>query len=174
MGVQDHLTCLLRNLYTGQEGTESDVKQQTSSKLGKDYVKAVYCHTVYLTYMYRECLCQSCPTLCSPMDCSSPASSVHGDSPGKNTGVGCYALFQGFLPFQGLNPLLLGLLHWQAGSLALAPPRKPKCRVHANQDCREKYQQLQYVDDTTLIAEEKTLESPLNYKEIKPVNTKGN
>ena len=31
---------------------------------------------------------QSCPTLCDPMDCSPPGSSVHGDSPGKNTGVG--------------------------------------------------------------------------------------
>ena len=35
---------------------------------------------------------QSCSTLCDPMDCSSPGSSAHGDSPGKNTGVGCHAL----------------------------------------------------------------------------------
>ena len=38
---------------------------------------------------------QSSPTLCDPMDCSSPGSSVHWDSPGKNTGVGCHAIFQG-------------------------------------------------------------------------------
>ena len=38
-------------------------------------------------------LLQSCPTLCEPMDCSPPDSSVHGASPGKNTGVGCHALF---------------------------------------------------------------------------------
>ena len=38
---------------------------------------------------------QSCPTLCDPMDCSPPGSSVHGDSPGKNTGVGSHALLQG-------------------------------------------------------------------------------
>ena len=37
---------------------------------------------------------QSCPTLCDPMDCSLPGSSVHGDSPSKNTGVGCHALLQ--------------------------------------------------------------------------------
>ena len=37
---------------------------------------------------------QSCPALCDTKDCSSPGSSVHGDSPGKNTGVGCHA-FQG-------------------------------------------------------------------------------
>ena len=37
---------------------------------------------------------QSCPTLCDPMECSPPGSSVHGDSPGKNTGVGCHAILQ--------------------------------------------------------------------------------
>ena len=46
---------------------------------------------------------QSCPTLCSPMDCSLIGSSVHGDSPGKNTGVGCHALLQGIFPTQALN-----------------------------------------------------------------------
>ena len=51
MEVPDHLTCLLRNLYAGQEETESDMEQWTDSKLGKDYVKAVYYHPVYLTYM---------------------------------------------------------------------------------------------------------------------------
>ena len=44
------------------------------------------------------------------------------DSPGKNTGVGCHALLQGTFPAQGWNPRLLCLLHWQAGSLPLAPP----------------------------------------------------
>ena len=38
---------------------------------------------------------QSCLTLCNPMDYSLPASSVHRDYPGKNTGVGCHALLQG-------------------------------------------------------------------------------
>ena len=41
---------------------------------------------------------QSCLTLCDPMDCSPSDSSVHGDSPGKNTGVGCHALLQGIFP----------------------------------------------------------------------------
>ena len=41
------------------------------------------------------------------MDCSLPGSFVHGDSPGKNTGVGCHALLQGIFPTQGLNPVLL-------------------------------------------------------------------
>ena len=43
---------------------------------------------------------QSCPTLCDPMDYSPPGSSVHGDSPGKNTGVGCHVLLQGISPNQ--------------------------------------------------------------------------
>ena len=51
MEIPDHLTCLLRNLYAGQEVTELDMEQQTGSKLGKEYNKAVYCHSAYLTYM---------------------------------------------------------------------------------------------------------------------------
>ena len=54
---------------------------------------------------------QSCLTLCDPMDCSPPGSSVQGDSPGKNTRVDCHFLLQGIFPTQGSNPCLLGLLH---------------------------------------------------------------
>ena len=43
---------------------------------------------------------QLCLTLCNPKDCSLLGSSVHGDSPGKNTGVGCHALLQGIFPTQ--------------------------------------------------------------------------
>ena len=51
MGIPDHLTCLLRNLYAGLEATELDMKQQTGSKLEMGYIKAVYCHPACLTYM---------------------------------------------------------------------------------------------------------------------------
>ena len=51
MGIPDYLTCLLRNLYAGQEVTELDMEQQIGYKLGKEYVMAVYCHPTYLTYM---------------------------------------------------------------------------------------------------------------------------
>ena len=45
MGIPDYLTRLLRNLYAGQEAwLELDIEQQSGSKLGKEYVKAVYCH----------------------------------------------------------------------------------------------------------------------------------
>ena len=51
MEIPDHLICLLRNVYAGQEATELFMEQQTGSKLGKEYVKTVYCHPAYLTYM---------------------------------------------------------------------------------------------------------------------------
>ena len=68
---------------------------------------------------------QSSPTLCDPMDHSLPGSSAHGESPGKNTGVGCHALLQGIFPAQGSNLCFSRLQYWQAGSLPLAPPGKP-------------------------------------------------
>ena len=52
MGIPDPLTCLPRNLYIGQEAQlEVDMEQQTGSKSGKEYVKAIYCHPSYLTFM---------------------------------------------------------------------------------------------------------------------------
>ena len=52
MGIPDHLTCLLRNLYAGQEvKLELDMEQQTGSKEEKEYVKALYCHPAYLSSM---------------------------------------------------------------------------------------------------------------------------
>ena len=67
------------------------------------------CAAVHGVVKSWTCLsAQLCPTLCNPMDCSLPGSSVHGDSPGKNTGVVCNALLQGIFPSQGSNP---GLPH---------------------------------------------------------------
>ena len=52
MGISDRLTCLLRNLYAGQEATiRTGYGTWTGSILGKEYVKAVYGHSAYLTYM---------------------------------------------------------------------------------------------------------------------------
>ena len=42
MGISDHFTCFLRNLYADQEATELDMEQQTGSKLGKEYINVVY------------------------------------------------------------------------------------------------------------------------------------
>ena len=52
MGMSDHLTCLLRNLYAGQEGTfRTGHGAADWFQIGKEYVKAVYCHPAYLTSM---------------------------------------------------------------------------------------------------------------------------
>ena len=52
MGIPDHLTCLLRNLYAGQETIVGTGHRTTDgSKLERVYIKAVYCHLAYLTYI---------------------------------------------------------------------------------------------------------------------------
>ena len=64
-----------------------------------------------LIIFWNVCVCllaQSRLTLCDPMDYSLPGTSVQGNFPGKNTGMGCHALLQGIFPTQESNP---GLLH---------------------------------------------------------------
>ena len=52
MRISDHFICLLRNLYSRQEATiKTRHEQETGSRLGKEYVKSVYCHPAYLAYM---------------------------------------------------------------------------------------------------------------------------
>ena len=56
-----------------------------------------------LLCVVRCLIARSYLILCDPVDCSPPGSSVHGDSPGKNTGVGCHALFQEIFPYLGIQ-----------------------------------------------------------------------
>ena len=77
-------------------------------------------------YTQFSSVAQWCLTLCDPMDCSPPGSSVHGVLQARIPGVGCQALLQGIFQTQGWNSHLLLLLHWQVGSLPLAPPGEPK------------------------------------------------
>ena len=52
MGIPDHLVCLLEIcMQVRKQQLDLDMEQQTGSKSGKEYVKAVYCHPAYLTYM---------------------------------------------------------------------------------------------------------------------------
>ena len=52
MGIPDHLICLLRNLYAGQEVTVRIGHGTTDwFQIGKEYIKVAYCHPAYLTYM---------------------------------------------------------------------------------------------------------------------------
>ena len=68
----------------------------------------------------------SCPTLCNPMDGSLPVCSVLGDSPGKNTRMGCHSFCQKIFATKGLvaNPCNPPL---QVDSLPTEPPGKPVC-----------------------------------------------
>ena len=65
---------------------------------------------------------QSCPTLCDPVDCSLPGSSIHGISQARITGMGSHFLFQGIFSTQGSN---WPLLHWQEDSLPAELLGKP-------------------------------------------------
>ena len=60
------------------------------------------------------------------MDCSPPGSSVHGESPSKNTGVGCHALLLRIFPTQGSNP---GLPHYRRILYQLSHQGSPQLRV---------------------------------------------
>ena len=66
------------------------------------------------------CCAQSCPTLCDLMDCSPPGFSVHGDSPGKNTGMSCHALLQGI--FRWYRQTLSHLSHQRSPISSEATP----------------------------------------------------
>ena len=81
------------------------------------------------------CVClvaQSCLPLWDPVDYSPPGSSVHGDSPGKNTGVGCHALLQGIFPTQGSNP---SLLHCRQILYHLSHQESPKIQEEVVNEC---------------------------------------
>ena len=91
-----------------------------------------------IVYIYDRLCCSwslSHVWLCDPMNCicSLPGSSVHGNSPGKNTGVGCHAFLQGIFPTQGLNPSLphhKWILYHKANS----------SRRHKNSRCLDFYE----------------------------------
>ena len=73
-------------------------------------------------------MAKSCPTLCDPVDCSLPDSSVRGILLVKTTGVGCHFLLQGIFLIQGSNPVscIAGrfFTDWAPGDLV-----QPCCRV---------------------------------------------
>ena len=101
------------NIGVGWEGWGAKWPSFLGDQLSKNYLCEHSNLQDFNICMFCCCivLClvaQWCPTLCDPMGCSLPDSSVHENSPGKNTGVGCHALLQGIFPTQGLNP---GLLH---------------------------------------------------------------
>ena len=77
-----------------------------------------------IPYAYAQSL--SCVQLWGPTDCSSPGSSVHGICQARILEWVAISSAQRIFPTQLSNLCLLGLFHWQVGSLPLAPPGKPK------------------------------------------------
>ena len=74
-----YLTCLLRNLYASEEAAVRTGRGTMDwFKIGKQYFKAVYCHPASVQF---TSVTQSCPTLCDPMDCSTPGLPVHRQLP---------------------------------------------------------------------------------------------
>ena len=87
------------------------------------WIQSTFTHLPYSCTMLSL---QSWPTFCHPTDCNPPGTSVHGDSPGKNTGVSSLSLLQGIYPTQKLNwrlPRCRQILHQLSykGSPALLP-----------------------------------------------------
>ena len=84
-------------------------------KFMRFYITCYLCAMLYL-------VTQSWPTLCNLMDYSLPGSSVHGNSPGKNTEVVCQAFLHGIFPSLGIEPRSPAQ---QVESLQSEPPGKP-------------------------------------------------
>ena len=94
----DHVTCI--SPTNPQNISATGIQLGSDRRLTRDTQEAT-----------QLCLVAPlCLTLCNPVDCSPPGTSVHGDAPGKNTGVTCHVLLQGIFPTQRLNP---GLLHYR-------------------------------------------------------------
>ena len=93
-----------------------------------------YIYLYLWIYAYLCLVAQSCLTLWKSMDYSLPGSSVYGDSPGKNTGVGCHALLHGIFPTQGSNPVL----PIAGGFFTSWPTREAQRRVKTPQNTNDK------------------------------------
>ena len=81
------------------------------------------CTTAYSS-LNKVLVAQSCLTLCDPMDCSPPGSFVHEILQARILEWVAMPFSRGIFLMQGSNPHLLHLLHWQMGTLPLAPPGK--------------------------------------------------
>ena len=92
----------------------------------------LHMHSPYNVYCW-VCGCQVASvvsySLCSPMNCSLPGSSIHENSPGKNTEVGFHELLQGIFPTEGLNPCLFTSLALAGFFTASTTWEAPYCRV---------------------------------------------
>ena len=134
--VPDHLTCLPRMhmcMCIKNQQLEMGMEQLTGSKLGKEYNKAVYCHHSYLIHMQGASAWKVASVLSNslwPYGLQPTMLLCPWDSPSKNTGVSCHALFQEFFPTQRSNLHLLWLVHCRQILDHWATREAPICIVH--------------------------------------------
>ena len=126
---------LVARVQSGVSNVESSLASHTAAERDPAIPLLAMCACV-LSHFSRV------PLFVIPVDCGPPGSSVHGDSPGKNTGVGCHALLQGIFPTQGSNQHLLCLLYWLLTTRATREAHPELCRrrkvhIHApgDMDC---------------------------------------
>ena len=86
IGIPDHLTYLLRNLYSDQEalvrtGHGTTDWFQIGKRVHKGYILSPCLFNIYAESVQLSTAAQSCPTLCDPMDCSTPGLPVHHQLP---------------------------------------------------------------------------------------------
>ena len=101
-GILGLISSLLSTVPTHIMGTSQHISLMPLMFMTNFCIQMTMDYTPHIKQYVREgrvILCvflvtHSYPALCNPMDCSLPGSSVHGDFPGKNTGVGCHALLQ--------------------------------------------------------------------------------
>ena len=107
-----------------------NVQSEQTHKHTKLRTSTIY--WILIVYLCCALLRLSVMTDCDPVDCSSPSSSVHRDSPDKNIGVGCHALIRGIFPTQGSHP---GFPHCRRIILMSEPPGKPLCVCSGCNNC---------------------------------------
>ena len=107
-GPRDHHTEWRKSGAERQMSNDITYMWSLKSKQKRSRVTDVEKKNLWLPGNKVLCLvAQPCLTLCSPMDCRPPDTSVHGDSSSKHTGVGCHALLQGAFQTQGSNAGIL-------------------------------------------------------------------
>ena len=114
MGWQKSQTQLSSNNNKHQHVIVNLEQKKTTNKFSQKSITITLLISSFPTSLSLDLLvkvAQSCLTLCDPLNCSSPGSSVHEIFSGKNTGVGCHFLLQGILLTQESNPHFLCLLH---------------------------------------------------------------
>ena len=126
--------CIKGNIHTHTHiGYMHIVRHDLMTKQQKLYIYIythIYSH-IYICVCVYAYLCakslQLCLTLCDPTGCSPPDFSVHGILQARIPEWVAMPSSRGIFPPQGLNPPLLCLLIWQAGSSPPVPPGKPMC-----------------------------------------------